>query len=57
MRQAVQEAEAGPKGVSQTGNVHGPQRKQSGDVEKGFADAEVIVESEYFTQVQTHSAL
>ena len=47
----------GPKGVSQTGNVHGPQRKQSGDVEKGFADADVIVESEYFTQVQTHSAL
>jgi xanthine dehydrogenase YagR molybdenum-binding subunit len=47
----------GPKGVTQTGNVHGPQRKQSGDVEKGFADADVIVESEYFTQVQTHSAL
>jgi xanthine dehydrogenase YagR molybdenum-binding subunit len=47
----------GPKGVSQTGNVHGPQRKQSGDVEKGFADADVIVESEYLTQVQTHSAL
>jgi xanthine dehydrogenase YagR molybdenum-binding subunit len=47
----------GPKGVSQTGNVHGPQRKQSGDVEKGFADSDVIVESEYFTQVQTHSAL
>jgi xanthine dehydrogenase YagR molybdenum-binding subunit len=47
----------GPKGVSQTGNVHGPQRKQSGDVEKGFAGADVIVESEYFTQVQTHSAL
>src|SRR5271170_5512182 len=47
----------GPKGVPQTGNVHGPQRKQSGDLEKGFADADVIVESEYFTQVQTHSAL
>jgi xanthine dehydrogenase YagR molybdenum-binding subunit len=47
----------GPKGVSQTGNVHGPQRKQSGDPEKGFAEADVIVESEYFTQVQTHSAL
>jgi xanthine dehydrogenase YagR molybdenum-binding subunit len=47
----------GPKNVPQTGNVHGPQRKQSGDVEKGFAEADVIVESEYFTQVQTHSAL
>src|ERR1700733_12722078 len=32
----------GPKGVSQTGNVHGPQRKQSGDVEEGFADADVV---------------
>jgi xanthine dehydrogenase YagR molybdenum-binding subunit len=37
--------------------VHGPQRKQLGDMEKGFAEADVIVESEYFTQVQTHSAL
>jgi xanthine dehydrogenase YagR molybdenum-binding subunit len=47
----------GPKDVQQTGNVHGPQRKQAGDVEKGFAEADVIVESEYFTEVQTHSAL
>jgi xanthine dehydrogenase YagR molybdenum-binding subunit len=47
----------GPKGVPQKGNVHGPQRKTVGDVEKGFADADVIVEAEYFTQVQTHSAL
>ncbi|MEA3007197.1 MAG: xanthine dehydrogenase molybdenum-binding subunit [Acidobacteriaceae bacterium] len=47
----------GPKNVPQTGNVHGPQRKQSGDTEKGFAEADVIVESEYFTEVQTHSAL
>src|SRR5271156_17498 len=47
----------GPKDVPQTGNVHGPQRKQSGDLDKGFAEADVVVESEYFTQVQTHSAL
>ena len=47
----------GPKDVPQVGNVHGPQRKKVGDLEKGFADAEVIVEGEYFTQVQTHSAL
>lgn len=47
----------GPRNVPQTGNVHGPQRKQSGDLEKGFAEADVIVQSEYFTQVQTHSAL
>src|ERR1700723_3392791 len=30
----------GPKDVPQTGNVHGPQRKQLGDVEKGFAEAD-----------------
>ena len=47
----------GPKGVPQKGNVHGPQTKNVGDVEKGFAEADVIVEGEYFTQVQTHSAL
>ena len=47
----------GPKGVPQTGNVHGPQQKKIGDTDKGFADADVIVEGEYFTQVQTHSAL
>jgi xanthine dehydrogenase YagR molybdenum-binding subunit len=47
----------GPRNVPQKGNVHGPQRKQVGDIEKGFAAADVIVEGEYFTQVQTHSAL
>ena len=47
----------GPKGVPQKGNVHGPQQKKTGDIEKGFAEADVIVEGEYFTQVQTHSAL
>jgi xanthine dehydrogenase YagR molybdenum-binding subunit len=47
----------GPKGVPQKGNVHGPQTKNVGDIEKGFAEADAIVEGEYFTQVQTHSAL
>jgi xanthine dehydrogenase YagR molybdenum-binding subunit len=47
----------GPKDVPQTGNVHGPQRKTVGDIQKGFAEADVIAEGEYFTQVQTHSAL
>src|SRR3984885_11631513 len=47
----------GPKGVPQKGNVHGPQTKNVGDIERGFAEADVIVEGEYFTQVQTHSAL
>jgi xanthine dehydrogenase YagR molybdenum-binding subunit len=47
----------GPKGVPQKGNVHGPQQRKTGDAEKGFAEADVIVEGEYYTQVQTHSAL
>jgi xanthine dehydrogenase YagR molybdenum-binding subunit len=47
----------GPAGVPQKGNVHGPQRKTVGDIAKGFAEADVTVEGEYFTQVQTHSAL
>jgi xanthine dehydrogenase YagR molybdenum-binding subunit len=47
----------GPKGVPQKGNVHGPQQKKIGDIEKGFSEADVIVEGEYFTEVQTHSAL
>jgi xanthine dehydrogenase YagR molybdenum-binding subunit len=47
----------GPKGVPQKGNVHGPQKKKVGDTDKGFSEADVIVEGEYFTQVQTHSAL
>ena len=47
----------GPKNVPQTGNVHGPQRKTIGDTKKGLTDSDVIVEGEYFTQVQTHSAL
>ncbi len=47
----------GPKGVPQVGNVHGPQRKTVGNPAQGFTEADVTVESEYFTQVQTHSAL
>jgi xanthine dehydrogenase YagR molybdenum-binding subunit len=47
----------GPKDVPQKGNIHGPEQKKVGDIEKGFAEADVIVEGEYFTQVQTHSAL
>lgn len=52
----------GPAGVSQTGNVRGPVRggmfgPPRGDVEKGFAAADVVVEGEFRTQVQTHSPL
>lgn len=43
--------------VAQKGNVRGPQQSNRGDVEKGFAEADVIFEQTYTTQVQTHSAL
>jgi xanthine dehydrogenase YagR molybdenum-binding subunit len=53
----------GASGVSQTGNVRGPNRsgphgsKGVGDVEKGLAEADVVVDATYRTQVQTHSAM
>lgn len=47
----------GPHGVPQTGNVHGPAVHKHGDAEQGFKDADVVVESKYTTQVQTHCAL
>ena len=47
----------GPKNVSQVGNVHGPAEKQVGYVREGFAEADVILEEHFTTQVQTHSAL
>ena len=52
----------GPSGVPQKGNVRGPVKggphgEPRGDVAKGLAEAEVTVEAEFRTQVQTHSAL
>jgi xanthine dehydrogenase YagR molybdenum-binding subunit len=52
----------GPQGVSQKGNVRGPvkggpQGRPRGDIKKGFDEADITVEGEYRTQVQTHSAL
>jgi xanthine dehydrogenase YagR molybdenum-binding subunit len=52
----------GPQGVPQAGNVRGPVKggprgRPAGDIKKGFAEAEVTVEGEFRTQVQTHSAL
>jgi xanthine dehydrogenase YagR molybdenum-binding subunit len=44
-------------GIPQTGNIHGPAVRKSGDAEQGFKDADVIVDARYTTQVQTHSAL
>jgi xanthine dehydrogenase YagR molybdenum-binding subunit len=49
----------GPSGIKQQGNVRGPARRgrKPDDVEAGFKEADVIVEGEFRTQVQTHSAL
>ena len=42
------------KGLDQKGNLRGPAKNQRGDLATGFAEADVIVEHEYRTQVQTH---
>ena len=51
----------GPRNAPQKGNVRGPNPPRrggpKGDVEKGFAESDAIVEAEYRTQVQTHAAL
>jgi xanthine dehydrogenase YagR molybdenum-binding subunit len=39
------------------GNVRGPAVSRRGDVTQGFLDADVLVEAEYRTQVQTHCCL
>ncbi|WP_240359733.1 xanthine dehydrogenase family protein molybdopterin-binding subunit [Pyxidicoccus trucidator] len=48
-----------PPGLPQKGNVRGPDTKPRGvgprgDVEKGFRESDVVVETEFRTQVQTH---
>jgi xanthine dehydrogenase YagR molybdenum-binding subunit len=51
----------GAKNVPQKGNVRGPalgpRGAEQGSTEKGFSEAEVLVEGDYKTQVQTHSPL
>lgn len=47
----------GGGGVPQKGNVRGPMGRPRGDVEKGLAEADVVVEASYRTQVQTHSTM
>lgn len=44
-----------PKGLPQQGNLRGPNTSGSrGEIERGFEQADAIVEGEYRTQVQTH---
>ena len=49
-------------GLPEHGNVRGPDQGMltggpKGDVDKGFSESDVIVEGEYRTQVQTHTAM
>ncbi|HEY1686967.1 MAG TPA: xanthine dehydrogenase family protein molybdopterin-binding subunit [Tepidisphaeraceae bacterium] len=47
----------GGAGGPHNGNVIGPNPKKRGDIDAGFKAAEVTIEAEYRTQVQTHCAL
>jgi xanthine dehydrogenase YagR molybdenum-binding subunit len=44
-------------GLPFNGNVRGPAIETRGDAAQGFAQADVIVEAEYSTQVQTHCCI
>jgi xanthine dehydrogenase YagR molybdenum-binding subunit len=44
-------------GLPVEGNVRGPMLASRGDVERGLAEADVVVDGEYRTQVQTHCCL
>ena len=49
--------EGAPRVFADRENAQKPGERGEGDVEQGFAEAEVTVEGEYRTQVQTHSPL
>src|SRR5271165_2109006 len=44
-------------GLPLEGNVRGPAQSRRGDVAQGFAEADVVVEGEFRTQVQTHCCM
>ena len=48
---------SGAGGLPLNGNVRGPATDSRGDAAQGFAQADVVVEGEYRTQVQTHCCL
>ncbi|HUK65840.1 MAG TPA: xanthine dehydrogenase family protein molybdopterin-binding subunit [Anaeromyxobacteraceae bacterium] len=45
------------QGLPQKGNVRGPTLTTRGDIASGFAQAEVVIEGTFSTQVQVHSAM
>ena len=46
-----------PSNLPLNGNVRGPATDSRGDAAQGFAQADIVVEGEYRTQVQTHCCL
>ncbi|HXP77241.1 MAG TPA: xanthine dehydrogenase family protein molybdopterin-binding subunit [Stellaceae bacterium] len=46
-----------PRGLPLAGNVRGPAISKRGDAAQGLAQADIVVEGEYRTQVQTHCCL
>ncbi len=46
-----------PLGLRLNGNVRGPASNNRGDIAQGFAEADIVVEGEYRTQVQTHCCM
>ena len=46
-----------PSVFADKGNFRDPRVRGEGDIEVGFAESDVVVESEFRTQVQTHSCL
>jgi len=46
-----------PHGLPRVGNVRGPAIEKRGDPADGFKQADIVVEGEYRTQVQTHCCL
>ena len=49
--------EGAPRVFSDRDNIREPNVRGEGDVEAGFAEADVVVEDNFRTQVQTHSCL
>lgn len=46
-----------PSGLPVAGNVRGPAQANRGDAAQGLSEADVVVEAEYRTRVQTHCCL
>jgi xanthine dehydrogenase YagR molybdenum-binding subunit len=46
-----------PTGLPLNGNIRGPLMSHRGDLDQGFAQADIVLEAEYSTRVQTHCCM